>query len=424
MQIYPIHPYAEAFPPLNEQDWNELLESVRKHGVLVPIVITPDGVLIDGVHRQKAAIETGQVAPARYCAPDADVIKEVISYNLARRHMNTSQRAVVADKLSALSTPGGDRKGDHSANSQNDLTQDKAAQIMSVGTRAVSEARKVREHGSPELYQKVKTGEVAVSAARQIVDLPHDDQKEILEEAQKHNFKGREGKLSTAQRQVKRRKAIEAAEAVTVPADARWELHHKTVSRLHEDVKGESVDIIFTDPPYGQEYIPVYEELAQFAQHALKPGGHLLVMTGQAYLPDIVDRMKVAQRIKWHWMMAYRMPGSNAFIHARNVYNQQKPILWYVKDRSTLDCGIHDMPTAKEPDATNEYHDWGQSEEGATSVLARFAERVCPGGVVCDPFVGGGAFGVAAVKLGFQFIGADKSSGEIQVTRARLSEVS
>ena len=73
MQIYPIHPYAEAFPPLNEQDWNALLESVREHGVLVPIVVTPDGVLIDGVHRQKAAIETGQVAPARYCAPDADI---------------------------------------------------------------------------------------------------------------------------------------------------------------------------------------------------------------------------------------------------------------------------------------------------------------------------------------------------------------
>ena len=45
------------------------------------------------------------------------------------------------------------------------------------------------------------------------------------------------------------------------------------------------------------------------------------------------------------------------------------------------------------------------------------------GGVVCDPMVGGGAFGVAALRLGAaRFVGADVSEECVATTLGRLGE--
>ena len=43
-----------------------------------------------------------------------------------------------------------------------------------------------------------------------------------------------------------------------------------------------------------------------------------------------------------------------------------------------------------------------------------------PGGVICDPFAGSGSTGVAAVRLGFRFIGIDLSDEYAAIARARI----
>jgi 16S rRNA G966 N2-methylase RsmD len=52
------------------------------------------------------------------------------------------------------------------------------------------------------------------------------------------------------------------------------------------------IDVIITDPPYSKQYLGLYEDLAAFGKKVLKPGGSLLVMTGVAYLPEVLDLMK------------------------------------------------------------------------------------------------------------------------------------
>jgi site-specific DNA-methyltransferase (adenine-specific) len=51
------------------------------------------------------------------------------------------------------------------------------------------------------------------------------------------------------------------------------------------------VDWIITDPPYPREFLPVYADLAATAARILRPGGSLLCMVGQSYLPQIVERL-------------------------------------------------------------------------------------------------------------------------------------
>ena len=45
---------------------------------------------------------------------------------------------------------------------------------------------------------------------------------------------------------------------------------------VSKDIPDNSVDLIFTDPPYSKEYLPLYEELAKLAIRILKPGGSLV----------------------------------------------------------------------------------------------------------------------------------------------------
>lgn len=49
-----------------------------------------------------------------------------------------------------------------------------------------------------------------------------------------------------------------------------------------------SVDVIITDPPYLGEYVDLYGDLAEQAKRVLKPGGSMLVMTGQFHLPEVI----------------------------------------------------------------------------------------------------------------------------------------
>jgi site-specific DNA-methyltransferase (adenine-specific) len=42
-----------------------------------------------------------------------------------------------------------------------------------------------------------------------------------------------------------------------------------------------------------------------------------------------------------------------------------------------------------------------------------------PDGIVCDPFLGSGSTGVAAINLGFHFIGIEKDPEFVKIAKAR-----
>lgn len=75
---------------------------------------------------------------------------------------------------------GGDRRGDQGANLPLDtVSVSQAATLLNVSERTVKDGRKVVAKGVPELAEAVVSGEIAISAAAQLVDLPERDQTEI-----------------------------------------------------------------------------------------------------------------------------------------------------------------------------------------------------------------------------------------------------
>src|SRR5262249_17472846 len=72
-----------------------------------------------------------------------------VSLNLRRRHLDESQRAMVAAKLAILGH-GGDRSSSKFA-ACSVPTQGEAAALLNISERSVRSAREVQEGGAPEL---------------------------------------------------------------------------------------------------------------------------------------------------------------------------------------------------------------------------------------------------------------------------------
>lgn len=175
-----IHPIADIFPRMFTEDFAALRDDIAAYGVREP-VWTWNKQLIDGRHRLLACEELGIKCPTReYQGTEAELVPFVLSLNLKRRHLDTSQRAMVAAALAKL-PHGGDRRSDQAANLPLE-TQATAASLLNVGERSVRAAKTVIEEGVPELKEAVERGEVSVAAAEKVAKLPKAEQRKAVKQ--------------------------------------------------------------------------------------------------------------------------------------------------------------------------------------------------------------------------------------------------
>jgi len=81
--------------------YERLRESVRRYGVRVPLHVTPEGVVLDGHHRLKAAkeLKLASVPVQVLDLPEEEQIIWMIRANLDRRQLTAGQRAMLAKLL-------------------------------------------------------------------------------------------------------------------------------------------------------------------------------------------------------------------------------------------------------------------------------------------------------------------------------------
>jgi N6-adenosine-specific RNA methylase IME4 len=197
----PSHPLAEIFPLMEGEAFADLVEDIRANGLHEEIVLY-EGKILDGRNRYLASRAAG-VAPRFETYTGSDPLGYVISLNLKRRHLDESQRAMVAAKLATM------RQGARTDLSPiGEMSQGQAAELLNVGKRSVERAADVRERGAPELITAVERGAVSVSAAADIASLSRDEQRALLA-----NFDGREiirvaMELRAKEREVRREERI------------------------------------------------------------------------------------------------------------------------------------------------------------------------------------------------------------------------
>lgn len=204
-----VHPFADAFPMLDDEELERLSVSIAEQGLRTPIVRRrSDGMILDGRNRLRAC-EMAGVEPKFQDVEldDARCLALILDFNVVRRHMTTSQRAAAAaeyahrlakvkqaqkqfsatlpqtqpDKPEGFSATLPETKDGFSAtlpktlggrpgSSQTESAKE-AAQVFHVSERTVRSAQKVLRE-DPESFSKVKSGELTVAEATKCLDLP------------------------------------------------------------------------------------------------------------------------------------------------------------------------------------------------------------------------------------------------------------
>ena len=194
-----IHPAAQTFPMMTDEEHASLVKDVIEHGFSTQIVATSDGWLLDGRNRMLASWDTQlDVGIRRYDPPSP--MQWVLSENLERRHLTPGQRAAVAvDVLPIFEEEAlqRQRQAGHEhgrgineklgadlpqaiANDPAALTstlkpdkrapraRDKAAAATGAAGRSVAQAKRVKE-AAPDLFEDVRSGKIALDAAHKEV---------------------------------------------------------------------------------------------------------------------------------------------------------------------------------------------------------------------------------------------------------------
>lgn len=245
MTEIPFHPLANLFPPIEGADFADLVADVRANGLREPVVVY-EGQILDGRNRYRACKAAD--VPVRTVAYEGDdALRFVVSLNLRRRHLTENQRAMVAANIANMAN-GGDRKSDQRANLPSDpdaqtpppVSLEQAAEMMKVSRRSVVAAKAVLREGVPELADKVSSGQIAVSAAADVAQLPKEEQQEVLSKGDKALLLGAA-------------KKVRAAKEITRRAER--------IKKIAEIAKGNAplaaaskFPVIYADPPWRYDH--------------------------------------------------------------------------------------------------------------------------------------------------------------------------
>lgn len=241
---YVPHPLAALFPLMEGAAFDDLVADIAQHGVREPVVML-DQMVLDGRNRYLAARESGAAVPVVEFM-GGDPLAAVISLNLRRRHLNESQRGMVAAKIAKL--PPGRPSEDKAANLPGyELptpapTQAAAAEMLNVSERTIRHAAVVQDKGVPELVAMAEAGSVAVSLGAEIARLPEVQQQELVARGP--------AEIKAAYKQI-RKDEME---------DRRVERVAKIVEISRGNVElstGQRYPLIYADPPWRYENPPM-----------------------------------------------------------------------------------------------------------------------------------------------------------------------
>lgn len=183
------------------------------------------------------------------------------------------------------------------------------------------------------------------------------------------------------------------------------------------DLPANSIDLIFTDPPYEENALGLYEALSERASDWLIPGGWCLAYAGQWMLPKVMTAL--SKKLSYFWTGAIFHAGDKSYMRKHHLRVGWKPLLVFYKPKLNVIWGsIEDVMSGGRE---KEHHPWQQ----AVAEAEYFVKHFCPeGGIVLDPMCGSGTTLVAAKRLGLRHIGMeiDEETGKQALKRLNDEE--
>jgi len=185
------HPAAELFPLMEGADFVKLCQDIRENGLRLAIIKHPDGSILDGRNRLRACEEM-RIKPTfvEWTGKVGTEIDFVLSHNLNRRHLDVSQRAMVAAKVADM------RQGERTDLRSRDLkSQPEAAKEFKVSVPTVKRAKVVLEEGSKAQIKAVESGEKTVTEVVREIRPPKPQPEKPKETGELDRLKAENAKL-------------------------------------------------------------------------------------------------------------------------------------------------------------------------------------------------------------------------------------
>ena len=425
MKRYAFHPVCLLFPQMTHEELQDLAEDIKVKGLLHDILLH-EGKILDGRNRYLACGMAGVEPRFKEWKGEGSPLQWAISENMVRRHLTSSQRAVLALELLPLLeeeahqrkrlSPGrgkNTRKNFRMFSTENGNGEARqiAARMTQTNSAYVQAVKAIKEH-APELLDTIRSGTLRVPDAARLARLPASERRGILRRCNGHPMTA--GDLREVAREVKTEIRQRAARAFARTNTSSSNILVGDMGLLLNRLQNDSVDLFLTDPPYNR--IDLYDRLAELAAAKLKPGGLCLAYTGQLHLPAVLEAM--GKHLTYWWTFAIQFAGQHYAVHPRRVQNKWKPILAFAKP-----------PVGKAPDWLSDllqgggrdkrHHDWGQDESEAEYLVRHLTE---PGQLVVDPFCGGGQIPAACKALGRRWLATEEDKATALVARKRVGE--
>lgn len=290
-----------------------MMESIRRIGVLQPIGVDKDNVLVFGERRVEACRRLGmKTVPARVI--DMDALEAEHDENECRLNFSTSERVAIGRAIEARY--GERRGGDTTKTSQSKA--EKFPECSGQETRVIAakqagfgnettyrQAKKIVDQGTPELVAAVDAGAVSISAAAIIAEVAPIEQTEIIAKGESEILKAakeiREKKAQSRREEIAAQKAQEQpplpdGRYETIVIDPPWEMQ-----KIGRDVRPNQV--AFEYPTMSES------ELADFDVPSLSADdANLFCWTTHKHLPMA---LRLVERWGYRYVctMVWHKPG-------------------------------------------------------------------------------------------------------------------
>ena len=390
----------QILPPLSEQEYDTLKKSIEINGLEYPVIADQAGNIVDGFHRQRACeelkIKCSRIV--RNFESENEKYELALSVNCNRRHLNQNQKRKVIEGY-LVHDP--------------QVANNNLADLVGVSKNTVAS---VREHleatGQIDKFEKLRGKDGKLRNKKQNKILANSDREaekaiQIIRDLP-DSCTGKTYDIVTANRRAKRnlnaKKRKEEIESMAPVSEEDIRLYHSRFQDLEiiAGIEPESVNLICTDIPYGKEFLPEIESLAEFAERVLVKGGIFMTYSGNFYLPQVMDRFEKHLRYRWQISSHYKGDATLLSLGSYKVTTSWKPILVYSKGETIRKGRFNDTVHVQSKEKS--WHHWQQPLDEAVKLIHNFSS---PGDLVIDPCGGGFTTAVACRNLNRRYIGCD-----------------
>jgi 16S rRNA G966 N2-methylase RsmD len=416
----------------------QLAESIHLSGLLQPIIINKDNMLIDGNHRLHAVKSLGwdEIDCIIKNIPELEADLIQIDTNLCRNDLSPLQQAIHIQKRSEILDILGKRKklGDNQHNrvSHHATPTKTAKQISSeMGVSRGDYYRKLKLANDLSQHTKDKLIDsqwgTSTSALLQLAKEPNHIQN-LVSDKLIETYNGRtisnldriiRTEIHSVKVSIDKNEILNYLEGYkNIQLNDTCQIYNDDFRNLSNTISNDSIDLIYTDPPYPKETIHLYEDLSKFSSEKLKDGCCCMAYCSVQILPQVLSLMS-DHLTYYHTICISFRNGANARVG--NIFNDWKPIVVFHKGTRPRHPQLSDKITSPDIDQYDKkLHRWAQPLHEPNYYISLLTKT---SDVVMDPFLGTGTTGISSIQLGRRFIGVEINQNTFGMAEGRIKKV-